>query len=29
VDAKGDGAVIEQVRKEVGALTARFPIYQG
>jgi glycine hydroxymethyltransferase len=29
VDAKGDAGVIEQVRKEVGELTARFPIYQG
>jgi glycine hydroxymethyltransferase len=29
VDAKGDAAVIEQVRKEVGELTARFPIYEG
>jgi glycine hydroxymethyltransferase len=29
VDSKGDAAVIEQVRKEVDSLTARFPIYQG
>jgi glycine hydroxymethyltransferase len=29
VDSKGDSAVIEQVRKEVDSLTARFPIYQG
>ena len=29
VEAKGAPAVIEQVRKEVGELTDRFPIYQG
>ena len=29
VDAKGDEAVIEKVRKQVEALTARFPIYPG
>jgi len=29
VDSKGDDAVIEKVRKEVEALSSRFPIYQG
>ncbi|HPS93416.1 MAG TPA: serine hydroxymethyltransferase, partial [Deltaproteobacteria bacterium] len=29
VESKGAPAVIEQVRKEVGELTDRFPIYQG
>jgi len=29
IDSKGDAGVIEQVRRDVGELTARFPIYQG
>ncbi|MGC9324429.1 MAG: serine hydroxymethyltransferase [Desulfomonilia bacterium] len=29
IDSKGDPAVIEQVRGDVGQLTSKFPVYQG